>query len=94
MTHYPNFFLNIKAEYLLCGSCIRPKKQFEGQIIGILEEKTPLIDQKCTYEKVPNLGWALLTPLIWTKSKRTPVSFRDNVFKWPIWPKKSIFSET
>ena len=64
MTHYPNFFLNIKADYLLCGSCIWPKKQFKVQIIGILEEKTPLIDQKCTYEKVPkNLGRAPLPHL-------------------------------
>ena len=29
----------IKAEYLLCGSCIQPKKQFKVLIIGILKEK-------------------------------------------------------
>ena len=28
----------IKAENVLCGSCIQPKKQFKVQIIGILEE--------------------------------------------------------
>ena len=32
-----NFFW-ITAEYLLCGSCIQPKKQFKVQIIGILDE--------------------------------------------------------
>ena len=38
------------------------KKQFKVQIIGILE--TPIIDQKCTYEKVTNkLGRALPPPL-------------------------------
>ena len=28
----------IKAEDVLCGSCMQPKKQFKVQIIGILEE--------------------------------------------------------
>ena len=59
---------------MLCGSCIQPKKQFQVQTIGILEE----IDQKCTYEKVPqNLG----PPLIWTKSKITAVFPRESVPK-------------
>ena len=39
-THYPKFFKK-KAEYLLCGSCVQPKKQFKVQIIGILEEIDP-----------------------------------------------------
>ena len=56
---------------------MQPKKQFEVQIIGILEEKTPFIEQKCTYEKVTkNLGKP--PPLIWTKSKRTAAFFRDS----------------
>ena len=28
----------IKAEYLLCGSCLQPKKQLKVQVIGILED--------------------------------------------------------
>ena len=37
-----------KAEYLLCGPCIQPKKQFKVQIIAIFEEIDPLYDQKYT----------------------------------------------
>ena len=37
MTHIQNSS-QIKAEDVLCGSCIQPKKQFKVQIIGILEE--------------------------------------------------------
>ena len=43
--------------------CIQPKKQFKGQIIGILEEIDSFIDQKCTAWKwAKKLGRAL--PLI------------------------------
>ena len=77
MTHYQKFLLTI-GRYLLCGSCIQPKKQFKVQIIGILEEIDSFNDQKCTYKKVTKkLGRAL--SLIWTKSKRTAVFSRETV---------------
>ena len=36
---------------MLFGLCLQPKKQFNVQIIDILEEIDSFIDQKCTYEK-------------------------------------------
>ena len=48
---------------MLCGPCVKPKKQLKVQIIGILEEWTPFNDPKCTYEKVTkNLDRALPLP--------------------------------
>ena len=42
--------------------------------LAFWRKKTPFIDQKCTYEKVPK-NWAgpPPPPLIWTKSKKTAV---------------------
>ena len=69
---------------MLCGACIQPKNQFKVQIIVILEEIDFLIDQKSTYEKVTkNLGRALPL-LIWTKSERRAVFFRENVLYYDI----------
>ena len=53
------------------------KKQFKVQIIGIWRKSTPLIDQKCTYEKVPTNFGRALPPHIWTKSKRRAISSRE-----------------
>ena len=50
MTHYPKF--KKKAEYLLCGSCIQPTKQFKVQIIGILEEIDSFIDLLKMWQKI------------------------------------------
>ena len=61
---------------MLCGSCIQPKKQFNVQIIGVLEEIHSFYWPKSTYEKATkNLCRA--PPLVWTKSKRTAAFFRD-----------------
>ena len=48
----------INTEYLLCGSCIRPKKTgLKFKLLAFCKKQTPFIDQKCTYEKVAK-NWA------------------------------------
>ena len=83
MSHYPKFFLD-KG---FVGHVYKLKNSLKFKLLSFWRKKTPIIDQKCTYEKVTkNLGRALPL-LIWTKSKRTAAFFRD------VFPKISTFSE-
>ena len=61
---------------MLCGSCIKPKKQFKVQIIGILEEIDSFYWPKMNLWKGDKtFGQGTPSPLIWTKSKRTTKFF-------------------
>ena len=37
----------LKAEYLLCGSCIQPKNSLKFKLLAFWRKQTPFIDQKC-----------------------------------------------
>ena len=69
-------FFKIKAEYLLCGSCIQPKKNSLKFKLLAFWRKTQFSDQKCTYENVTkNLGRALPHPPHLDKIKRRATFF-------------------
>ena len=68
--------LQVKVEYLLCGSCIQPKKELKVQIIGILEEINFYFWPKMHLWKGDKKFGQGPPPLIWTKSKRTAAFFR------------------
>ena len=54
------------------------KNSLNFKLLAFWRKYTPFIDQKCTYEKVTKkLGRALPLPLIWTKSKRRAIFFRE-----------------
>ena len=61
------------------GHIYNLKSSLKFKLLAFWRKKTPFIDQKCTYEKVPKIWAGPSPPLIGTKSKRTAVFPQETV---------------